>query len=57
MKNTLQDLEYGKKTDQKVKLVTHMAGPGIWQETLKNVENEKHILYGLYSGEKTENCG
>ena len=29
-KCTLQDLEYGKKTDQQGKLETHMVGPGIW---------------------------
>ena len=34
-----------------------MLGHEIWGETLKKVENEKHKLYDLYSGEKTENCG
>ena len=29
-----------------------MIGPGIWQETLKNVQNEKHTLYDLKYGEK-----
>ena len=39
---TLQDLEYGGKTDKREKRETHMVGPGIWQETLKNVKNVKH---------------
>ena len=56
-KCSLQDLQYGKKTDQKVKLVTHMAGPGIWQEALKNLQNEKHTLQELDSVEKTEKLG
>ena len=29
-----------------------MVGPGIWRETLKNVQNEKHTLYDLEYGEK-----
>jgi hypothetical protein len=33
------------------------VGTGIWQETLKNVENEKHTLYNQYYTEKTENHG
>ena len=56
-KCSLQDLQYGKKTDQKVKLETHMAGPGIWQEALKNLQNEKHTLQELDSVEKTEKLG
>ena len=39
-KCTLQDLEYGKKTEKRGKRETHMIGYGIWQETLKYVENE-----------------
>ena len=34
-----------------------MVGPGIWRETLKNVENEKSKLQELEYGEKTENDG
>ena len=39
-KCTLQDLEYGKKTEKRGKRETHMIGYEIWQETLKYVENE-----------------
>ena len=31
--------------------------PGIWQETLKEVENEKHTLQELKYGKKTEEQG
>ena len=34
-----------------------MVGPGIWRETLKNVQNEKHTLQDLEYGDKTENRG
>ncbi|KRX36551.1 hypothetical protein T09_14334 [Trichinella sp. T9] len=34
------------------KLETHRIGPGIWRETLKKVENEKHT--DLEYGEMTE---
>jgi hypothetical protein len=30
----------------------HRVGPGIWQEILKNVDNEKCTLYDLEYGEK-----
>ena len=30
---------------------THV-GPGIWQETLKSMQIEKHTLYDLEYGEK-----
>ena len=36
-KHTLQDLEYGDKTEKYGKCETHMIGHEIWQETLKNV--------------------
>ena len=52
---TLQDMVYGKKTDQKGKSETHMVRPGVWRETLKNVQNEKHTLQDMDCGEKTEN--
>jgi len=29
----------------------HTVGPGIWQETLKNVQNEQHTLQNLEYGE------
>ena len=32
-------------------------GPGIWQEILKILENEKCTLQKLEYGEKTEKCG
>jgi hypothetical protein len=41
---TLYDLDYGEKTDEKGKSETYMVGPRIWRETLKNVENETHTL-------------
>ena len=34
-----------------------MVGPGIRRETLKNVQNEKHPLQDLDSGEKIEKGG
>ena len=43
-KCTLQDLEYVKKSDQLGKVENHLVGSGIWQETLKIVENEIHTL-------------
>ena len=33
---------------------THTVGPGIWQESLKNVENDKCTLQDLEYGEKIE---
>jgi hypothetical protein len=46
-------MEYGKKTEKKKhgKLQTHHAGPGIWHDTLKNMENETHTLQDLEYGE------
>ena len=35
----------------------HTVGPGIWQETLKNVENDKYTMQDLDDGEKTEKRG
>ena len=32
-------------------------GPGMWQETLKNVKNEKYTLEDLEYGERTEKHG
>ena len=31
-----------------------MVGPGIWRETLKNLQNEKHTKQDLDYGKKTE---
>ena len=53
-KCTLQDLEFGEKPDQQGKLETHMVEPGIWRETLKNVQNEKNTLQDLEYGKKTK---
>ena len=33
------------------KLETHRIGPGIWRETLKKVENEKHTVGARISRE------
>jgi hypothetical protein len=30
--------------EKREKLEIYTVGPGIWQENLKNVENEKHTL-------------
>ena len=35
----------------------NMVGTEIWQETWKNVQNEKHTLQDLDCGEKTEKRG
>ena len=34
-----------------------MVGTGIWRETLKNVQIEKHTLQDLGYGEKTDKGG
>ena len=34
-----------------------MIGPGIWRESLKNVQNEKHTLQDLDCGKKTDKNG
>ena len=39
------------------KCETHILGTRIWQETLKNLENEKYTLQDLDYGEKTEKRG
>ena len=43
-KQTLYDLEYGKETDHQGKRKTHIVGPGIWQEKVKNMKFEKYTL-------------
>ena len=53
----MQILEDGDKTGKPKKLETKRIGPGKWQETLKNVHNEKHILWELVYGNKTEKRG
>ena len=51
-KCTLQDLEYGQKTENHGKRETHTVGREIYRETLKNVKNEKFTLQDLEYGEK-----
>ena len=34
-----------------------MVGPGIWRETLKNMQNEKYTPQDLHCGEKPEKRG
>jgi hypothetical protein len=34
-------MEYSDKTEKCGKCATNTVGPGIWQVTLKNLENEK----------------
>ena len=53
-KNTLQDLEYGEKTEKRAKLDSNGVSPGIWYETLKNMQIEKNRLEDIEYGEKTE---
>ena len=52
-KCTLQDVEYGKKTEKCVKWDTYTVGPKIWREKLKRVENKKCTLQDLEQGDKT----
>ena len=53
-KCTLQNLEYGEKTENHGKGDTNTVSLGIWRETLRKVENVKCILQNLEYGEKTE---
>ena len=54
---TLQDMVYGKKTDQKGKSETHILGPGIWRETVKNIQKKKDTVQELNCVEETEQRG
>ena len=56
-KCTLEDLDQGKKTENRGKLETHTVGPGIWVETLKNVKNDNCTLQDLDFGEKSKKLG
>jgi hypothetical protein len=47
-------MKYGKKHLKTCKMRTHTVRPGIWRETVKNVKYEKHTLYELDCGEKTD---
>ena len=42
--------------EKSAKRETHTISPGICQETVKNVNNEKYTLQDLDYGEKTEKC-
>ena len=44
-------------TEKRGKWNTNTVWPGIWRETLKNVEKGKGTLQDLDYGEKTENHG
>ena len=57
MKCTLQDLEYGQKTDNQGKIETQTVGRELWQETMKNVSNKKYTLQDLDYDEKSEKHG
>ena len=54
MKCTLQDLEYGQKTDNQKIIETQTVGRELRQETLKNMKNKKYTLQDLDYDEKTE---
>jgi hypothetical protein len=47
-------MEVGDKSGKRKKLETHRIGPGIRRETLKEMQKEKHSLYDLEYGEKTD---
>ena len=51
-KHTRYDVIYVVKPEKRKKCEMHTLRPGIWQETLKNVENETQTLYALEYGEK-----
>ena len=51
-KLTLQDLEYGKKTDKRGKWETHMVGHEISRKTMKIMQNDEHTLQDQEYGEK-----
>ena len=53
----MQDVEYAENTEKSGKREMHTVKPGIWLETLTNVENEKCTLYALLYWEKTEKRG
>ena len=55
-KCTLQNQEYGKKTENKEN-ETHKLQDMDMARNLKNVENETQTLFALEYGEKTEKCG
>ena len=53
-RQTLQDLEYGEKSDQRENRETHMVGPGTRQETVKNLKNEICTQQDLYMPRKSK---
>ena len=50
MRHTMQDLEFGDKAEKRGKLETHTVDPGVWRESMKNVEygkgNDQDKQYG-----------
>ena len=59
-KCTLQDLKYGKKTENHGKRDTHTVGSKIWREILKNQKNQKctwNMARNMEYGMKTEERG
>ena len=58
MRNThCKTWNMAKNTEKHVKCEMHTVGHGIWQETMKKMENEKCILQGLENREKIEKLG
>ena len=50
----MQSLEYAEKKENHGTGELHTVGPGKWQETLKNMENEKCTWQDLEYGKKTK---
>ena len=55
MRNTHQDLKYGKNTVKRHKWKMQTIGPVIWRETVKNVKNEKYTLLDGNMARKLKN--
>ena len=55
MRNTHQDLKYGKNTVKREKWEMQTIGPVIWRETVKNVKNEKYTLLDGNMARKLKN--
>ena len=51
----LQDLECGQKTEKHGKRERHTVKPGLWCETLKNVQNETCTQQDLEHCKKLKN--
>ena len=57
MENEKHPLDYLKNEEITEKIEKHSVGPGIWQETVKNVKYKKYTLRNLDFGEKIEKRG